>query len=55
MNPAIGRCPTCGITWTPQDEALWCKCSFCPQTEQRVPTEQQMAQYKINEPFAVHK
>lgn len=55
MMPVLGRCPTCGITWTAQDVALWCRYANCPKTGQREPTDKQIAKYKINEPFTVQK
>ena len=55
MTPVLGRCQTCWITWTAQDVALWCRYVGCPKTEQRSPTDKQVAQFKINEPFVVQK
>jgi hypothetical protein len=55
MSQVTGRCPICGITWTPADVALWCKQPGCPKTEQRNPTDQQIEKFRIDEPFRVQK
>lgn len=49
----IQRCPQCAMPVLPGDKALWCRVQFCGRTAQRSPTEQQVRNFRINEPFKV--